>query len=331
MPEPLILVSVVIAIALIFDFINGFHDAANAIATVVATRVLSPLQAVLLAAFWNFFGVLIFGVAVATTVGTNVIQPELITTTIILSGLIGAIAWDLVTWYIGLPTSSSHALIGGLLGAGLTAYGFEAIKLEGITKIFAFIAIAPILGFIGAIVLAIIVMWIFKPFRLRNVNFIFRKAQLLSASLYSLSHGTNDAQKTMGVIAAVLLANGLIDHFYVPGWVIISAYAAIGLGTLLGGWRIVKTMGMRITKLRPVDGFSAETGGSLVLLGTALAGIPVSTTHVIAGSIMGVGTVRRASAVKWGVARKIFQAWILTIPMSALFAAMAYSVINLFL
>jgi len=331
MPEPLILVSVVIAIALVFDFINGFHDAANAIATIVATRVLSPLQAVGLAAFWNFIGIFFFGVAIAKTVGTNVVDPAYITTYVILGGLIGAIAWDLLTWYFGIPTSSSHALIGGLLGAAFIAGGLDAVRFGGIKTIFIFIFVAPVLGLLGAVTVSIIVMWVFRPFLLRHVNFLFRKLQIVSSSLYSLGHGTNDAQKTMGVIAAVLFANGFTSEFIVPVWVMFAAHAAISLGTLFGGWKIVKTMGTRITKLRPVDGFSAETGGALVLLGTAHAGIPVSTTHVIAGSIMGVGAVKRTSGVRWQMARKIIWAWVITIPMSALFAAMAYSVIGLFL
>lgn len=328
MPD-LAFVLVVIFVALVFDFINGFHDSANSIATIVATGVLKPRNAVLLAAFWNFAGAFIFSVAVATTIGKSVIDPSSVTISIILAALLGAIMWNLVTWYFGIPSSSSHALIGGLIGAGMAGAGISAVHFSGLKTILVFIVVAPVLGFIGALLLTIIMMWTLRRVSPARMDWSFKKLQLVSSSAYSLSHGTNDAQKTMGVITLVLLTSGMISEFHVPVWVILSSYTAIALGTFFGGWRIVRTMGLRITKLRPFHGCMAETAGSAVLLSTAYFGIPVSTTHVISGSIMGVGTVRRSSGVRWQIARKIVVAWLLTIPVSALAGALAYAGLSL--
>ena len=327
----LALVLIIITVALIFDFINGFHDSANSIATVVATNVLKPRTAVLLAAFWNFAGAFFFSVAVATTIGKNVIDPSSVTLPIILAALLGAIAWNLITWYFGIPSSSSHALIGGLIGAGIAGAGLGAIHFMGLKLIFIFIILAPLIGFGCAILLTVAMMWLLRRTSPRKMEWSFKKLQLVSSSLYSLSHGTNDAQKTMGVITLVLLTGGLISEFHVPLWVILSSYTAIALGTFFGGWRIVKTMGLRITKLRPFHGCMAETSGSFVLLGTAHFGIPVSTTHVISGAIMGVGSVKRSSGVRWQIARRIVAAWFLTIPLSALAAGIAYFGVSLIL
>ncbi len=328
MPDVVILALVTILIALLFDFINGFHDAANSISTIVATRVLTPFQAVLMAAFWNFIGAFVFGVAIAKTVGSGIIVKEATIIPVILAALIGAVIWNLITWRLGLPSSSSHALVGGLVGAAITFGGIRAILFSGLNKIFLFIVVAPLLGLVGAVVFTIVVFSISRGFAPASINSWFKRLQLISASGYSLGHGTNDAQKTMGVIAAVLFSAGFINSFRIDTWVILAAHAAIALGTLMGGWRIVRTMGQRLTKLRPVDGFCAESGGALVLLGTAHFGIPVSTTHVIAGSIMGVGTAKRSSCVRWGIARRILLAWLLTIPMSAFFAAVSYVLIT---
>ncbi len=321
-----------IFVALVFDFINGFHDAANSIATVVSTRVLSPMQAVAWAAFFNFVAAFGFGVSVATTIGKGVVRPEAVTEYVILAGLFGAIVWDLITWYYGIPSSSSHALIGGLAGAAIINAGISALIPAGIYKILLFIVLSPLLGLVmgfGIMVAVIRLFWRVRPSR---VDRWFRRLQLVSAALYSLGHGTNDAQKTMGIIAGLLFSAGYLGReFYVPTWVILSAHAAIGLGTMAGGWRIVKTMGMRITKLKPVGGFCAETAGALTLIGTAIAGIPVSTTHTIAGAISGVGATTRLSAVRWGVARQIVWAWILTIPISAAIAAASFLLIKFFL
>ncbi|HLC22089.1 MAG TPA: inorganic phosphate transporter [Candidatus Methylomirabilis sp.] len=321
-----------IFVALVFDFINGFHDAANSIATVVSTRVLSPMQAVAWAAFFNFIAAFGFGVSVATTIGKGVVRHEAISEYVILAGLFGAIAWDLITWYYGIPSSSSHALIGGLAGAAIINAGVSALIPAGIYKILLFIVLSPLLGLVmgfGIMVAVIRLFWRVRPSR---VDRWFRRLQLVSAALYSLGHGTNDAQKTMGIIAGLLFSAGYLGReFYVPTWVILSAHAVIGLGTMAGGWRIVKTMGMRITKLKPVGGFCAETAGAATLIGTAIAGIPVSTTHTITGAISGVGATTRLSAVRWGVARQIVWAWILTIPISAAIAAAAFLLIKVFL
>jgi len=315
-------------VALIFDFLNGFHDAANSIATVVSTRVLSPRQAVLWAAFFNFVAAFVFGTAVAKTIGGGMIRLEMVNLTVILAGLLGAIFWNLFTWYFGIPVSSSHALIGGYAGAAFAKAGWQAIVLSGWTKTLLFIVLSPLFGMALGFFLMVAVLWLCRDYSPRRADTYFRKLQLCSAAAYSLGHGTNDAQKTMGIIAGVLFTAGLLDHFYIPYWVVLLAHTAIGLGTLAGGWRVVKTMGMKITKLKPIGGFCAETAAAVSLFGTAMAGIPVSTTHTIAGGIMGVGSVQRLSAVRWGVARTIVWAWVLTIPVSALAAAGAYLVLQ---
>src|ERR671935_184810 len=326
----LTLVVFIVIVALLFDFINGFHDAANSIATVVSTRVLTPLQAVVWAAFFNFVAAFGFGVEVAKTVGKGVVQPAVVDQWVILAGLVGAILWDLVTWVWGLPTSSSHALIGGFAGAAVVKGGLGALVAPGLVKIGVFMILAPVIGLTVGFAAMLATVWACRDTTPGRVDWIFRRAQLLSAAAYSLGHGTNDAQKTMGIIAVLLFSAGYLGpEFYVPFWVIMAAHAAIGLGTLSGGWRIVKTMGMRITKLRPVGGFSAETAGALTLLGTAAAGIPVSTTHTITGAIMGVGSLQRFSAVRWGVAGRIIWAWVLTIPASAAVAAFAWVLLRL--
>ncbi|MBI2493409.1 MAG: inorganic phosphate transporter [Candidatus Rokubacteria bacterium] len=319
----------IVVVALVFDFINGFHDAANSIATVVSTRVLTPLQAVVWAAFFNFVAVFVFGIHVATTVGKGVVQTEVVDQWVLLAGLLGAIVWDLITWHWGLPTSSSHALIGGFAGAGVAKAGLGSLVVSGLVKIGIFMVLAPLIGLVVGFVMMLLTLRTFRRETPGRVDRIFRKGQLLSAAAYSLGHGTNDAQKTMGIIAVLLFTTGhLGPEFYVPFWVVLAAGAALGLGTMFGGWRIVKTMGMRITKLRPVGGFCAETAGAVTLIGTAIAGIPVSTTHTISGAIMGVGSMQRFSAVRWGVAGRIVWAWILTIPASALVAAAAWLVIR---
>jgi PiT family inorganic phosphate transporter len=320
----------IVLVALIFDFINGFHDAANSIATVVSTRVLTPLQAVVWAALFNFVAAFGFGVHVATTVGKGVVHANIVDQWVILAGLIGAIAWDLVTWWWGLPTSSSHALIGGFAGAAVVKAGFGSLVVSGLVKIGVFMVLAPLIGFVVGFLMMLVTFWVFRNATPGRVDRIFRRGQLVSAAAYSLGHGTNDAQKTMGSIAVLLFSTGhLGPEFYVPFWVIMAAHAALALGTMMGGWRIVKTMGMRITKLRPVGGFCAETGGAVTLIGTALAGIPVSTTQTISGAIMGVGSLQRFSAVRWGVAGRILWAWILTIPASALVAAATWLLLRL--
>ncbi len=326
----LTLVVFIVFVALVFDFLNGFHDAANSIATVVSTRVLTPLQAVVWAAFFNFVAAFGFGVEVATTVGRGVVHPDVVDHWVILAGLLGAIAWDVITWYYGLPTSSSHALIGGFAGAAVVKAGPGSLVVSGLAKIGVFMIVAPVLGFVIGFALMLATVWILRRATPGRVDWIFRRLQLLSAAFYSLGHGTNDAQKTMGIIAVLLFTTGHLGReFYVPFWVVLAAHAAIGLGTLAGGWRIVKTMGMRITKLRPVGGFCAEAAGAMTLLGTAVGGIPVSTTHTITGSIMGVGSLQRFSAVRWGVAGRIVWAWILTIPASALVAAVVWRLLRL--
>jgi len=319
-----------IAVALIFDFINGFHDAANSIATVVSTRVLTPGQAVLWAASFNFLAAFTFGTAVARTVGGGMIDLDIVTPTVIFGGLAGAIVWDLITWYVGLPTSSSHALVGGYAGAAIAKAGWSSLIASGWTKTLIFIVLAPLMGMGLALLLSVISLWLFRGYTPRRVDRFFRRLQLMSAALYSLGHGTNDAQKTMGIIAGILFTAGYLDTFRIPFWVIISAHAAIALGTLSGGWRIVHTMGSKITKLQPFGGFAAESAGAITLFLASNLGIPVSTTHTITGAIIGVGAIRRMSAVRWGVARQIVWAWILTIPASAAIAAITYFVLTLF-
>jgi PiT family inorganic phosphate transporter len=320
----------IIFVALVFDFINGFHDAANSIATVVSTRVLTPLQAVVWAAFFNFVAAFVFGVHVATTVGKGVVETSVVDQWVILAGLVGAIVWDLMTWHWGLPTSSSHALIGGFAGAAVAKAGLGSLVVSGLVKIGVFMVLAPLIGLVVGFGMMLLTLSVFRRETPGRVDRFFRKGQLVSAAAYSLGHGTNDAQKTMGIVAVLLFSTGhLGPEFYVPFWVILAAGAALGLGTMAGGWRIVKTMGMRITKLRPIGGFCAETAGAVTLLGTAIAGIPVSTTHTISGSIMGVGAMQRLSAVRWGVAGRIVWAWIFTIPASAAVAAATWLVIRL--
>jgi inorganic phosphate transporter, PiT family len=327
MDANLVAVVALIGVALIFDFINGFHDAANSIATVVSTRVLSPGKAVLWAATFNFVAAFAFGTAVAKTVGSGLVDVKIVTFSVIFAGLMGAIVWDLITWYYGLPTSSSHALIGGYAGAAITKAGFAAIILAGWTKTLIFIVLAPLIGLTIGFSLMVALMWIFQKFPPSRVDRWFRKLQLVSAAAYSLGHGGNDAQKTMGIIAGVLFAGGYISTFKIDLWVILMAHAAIALGTLSGGWRIIHTMGSKITKLQPVGGFAAETAGAISLFTATHLGIPVSTTHTITGAIIGVGSIRRLSAVRWGVAGRIVWAWILTIPAAGLIAAVTYWVV----
>jgi len=342
------LVVLIIAVALVFDYVNGFHDAANSIATVVATRVLSPGVAVAWAAFFNFIAFLVFGTAVAKTIGGDMVDIAKIEggdqLFVLLAGVLGATIWNLITWYLGLPTSSSHALVGGYAGAAMTAFiyqaGFEispfvVLKAEGWIKTLTFIVLSPLIGMTIGFTLMVAVYWIFHKVSVNKVDRVFRVGQLFSAGAYSLGHGGNDAQKTMGIITIVLVAGGYLQMTAdnklpdVPLWVVLAAHAAIGLGTLSGGWRIVKTMGTKIVKLQPVGGFCAETAGAITLFGATYAGIPVSTTHTITGSIVGVGSAKRFSAVKWGVAGRILWAWVLTIPMAALIAALTYGIILL--
>lgn len=319
-----------ISSALLFDFVNGFHDSANAIATVVGARTLKPLHAVTLASITNFIGPFVFGTAVATTVGKGIIQPEFATTEVILAGLIGAIVWNLITWFFGLPSSSSHALIGGLIGSALISRGIHAIVFAGIEKTLIFMMVSPALGFIVAFILAMILVYFLKKRKPQLINKIFGKLQICSSIFFSLTHGANDGQKTMGVITALLIAGGFLQskEFIVPIWVILSAAIAIGMGTFFGGWRIVKTMAFKLTDLKPYQGFCAETGGGAILATMAWLGIPVSTTHAISGAIMGVGATRRLSAVRWGIGKRIIYAWIITIPASAAIAALTFIVID---
>jgi inorganic phosphate transporter, PiT family len=337
MPDPiLIFIIFIITVALAFDFVNGFHDAANSIATVVSTRVLTPLQGVVWAAVFNFIAAFTFGTAVAKTISDGLIDINKVDNMVIFCGLIGAVSWDLITWRLSLPTSSSHALIGGYAGAAILKAGFSVLVLAGWFRVIAFIFIAPLLGwFLGSLFL-IIVLWIFRKGSPAGVDHVFRRGQLLSAALYSLGHGTNDAQKTMGVIAGVLftvpayryLVSDPTGKLTIPFWIVLMAHAAIALGTLSGGWRIVHTMGTKITKLQPMGGFAAETAGAVTIFTASALGIPVSTTHTIAGAIVGVGSVRGKRNVRWGVAGRIVYAWVLTIPAAAGIAAMAYFVIT---
>jgi PiT family inorganic phosphate transporter len=317
-----VVVWAVIGLALAFDFVNGLHDAANSIATIVSTRVMKPHWAVVWAAFFNFIAFLFFGLKVAATIGKGVVEPDFVTIPVVAAGLVGAIAWNVITWHGGIPSSSSHALVGGFAGAALAHAGFRALVIPGLLKIGLFILVAPLLGMACGYVLMILTYWIFRNATVGRVGGLFRRLQFVSAAAYSLGHGGNDAQKTMGIILAVLIASGsLTKHEDVPFWVVISCHVAMGLGTLTGGWRIVKTMGQRICDLQPVHGFSAETGGALCLFGATALGIPVSTTHTITGAIVGVGATRGIRAVQWGVAGSVVWAWILTIPASALIGA----------
>ena len=322
------IVAGIIFTALVFDYLNGFHDAANSIATVVSTRVLTPGKAVLWAAFFNFAAAFGFGVGVAKTIGKDMIDIERVDNTVIFAGLFGAIVWNLITWYLGLPTSSSHALIGGYAGSAVSKAGLGVIITSGWTKTLLFIVLSPVIGMILGFTIMAITLWIVKDSAPQRVDKRFRKLQLVSAAAYSLGHGTNDAQKTMGIIAGVLYTSKYISAFEIPMWVILLAHSAIALGTLSGGWRIVKTMGSRITALRPIGGFSAETAAAVCLFGLAMNGIPVSTTHTITGAIIGVGSTRRLSAVRWGVTKHIVWAWLLTIPAAATVAAIVYEIIS---
>lgn len=323
----MLVVGFLIVVALLFDFMNGFHDAANSVATIVSTRVLTPMQAVVWAAFFNFVAAFGFGVNVASTVGKGIIDPGAVTNAVVFSGLAAAIGWDILTWIYGLPTSSSHALIAGFAGAGIAAAGPDVVVVSGLTKVVIFVFISPAIGLVLGISLMTLVTYVVRRSTPARVDSLFRRLQLVSAAFYSLGHGTNDAQKTMGIITVLLFTSGYLgDKFYVPMWVILLCHAAIALGTTFGGWRIVKTMGMRITKLQPIGGFCAETAGAITIIGAAAAGIPVSTTHTITGAIVGVGASRRISAVRWGVARNVVWAWILTIPGTALLAAAIYLV-----
>jgi PiT family inorganic phosphate transporter len=311
-----------VGITLAFEFSNGWHDAANSIATVVSTRVLTPLVAVAWAAFWNFVAAFVFGTAVATTIGKGLIRLELVNQQVLLAGLLGAIAWNLLTLYLGMPTSSSHALMGGYAGAAIARAGLAALVPGGWVKPITFLFLAPFVGMFVSLVVAVATNWLVRRQSPHRVDRWFRRLQLLSAAAYSVGHGTNDAQKGMGIITAALVAGGALRAYHVPFWVIISCHAAMAGGTMAGGWRVVKTMGQRITKLTPFGGFAAETSGAITLFATAQAGIPVSTTHTIAGSIMGVGAARRLSAVRWGITRQIVTVWVITIPGAALFGAM---------
>jgi PiT family inorganic phosphate transporter len=322
-----IVVVLTVAVAFIFDVINGFHDAANSIATVVSTRVLTPGKAVIWAAFFNFIAAFAFGTAVAHTVGAGLVDISIVTFAVIFAGLSGAIIWDLITWYYGLPTSSSHALMGGYAGAAVTKAGWGAVIISGWTKTLVFIVLAPLIGLVLGFAIMLVNLWVFRRFSPGRVDRWFRRLQLFSAAAYSLGHGGNDAQKTMGIIAGALFAGGYIASFRIDTWVVLAANGAIALGTLSGGWRIIHTMGSKITKLQPVGGFAAETAGAISLFTATHLGIPVSTTHTITGAIIGVGSLKRLSAVRWGVAGRIVWAWLLTIPASGLIAAVTYWIV----
>ena len=338
MDPVLTLAVVIIAVALIFDFINGFHDAANSVATVVATRVLTPFQAVLWAAFFNFVSAFTFGTGVAKTVGKGMVNLSIVTPYVILAGLTGAIVWDLITWYYGLPTSSSHALFGGYAGAAMARvaylrgweHSFDAVIASGWILTLLFIVIAPVLGLVLAYGMMIAIYWIFRRSTPKKMDVYFRKLQLASAAIFSFSHGTNDAQKTMGIITGVLVTSGYLTAFTVPTWVILSAHAAIALGTLCGGWRIIHTMGSRLTRLKPRGGFCAETAAALSILFSTGLHMPVSTTHVIAGAITGVGSIQRLKAVRWGIAANIMWAWVLTIPAAGVVGWLSFQLLRLF-
>ncbi len=337
MDSQLILVISVIVVALAFDFINGFHDAANSIATVVSTHVLSPRAAVLLAAFWNFAAAFFLETRVAATIGKDIVHSQFLDPYVVMFGLLGAIVWNIITWYYGLPSSSSHALVGGFAGAAVAHAGLVSLKAAGLLKVVPYIVIAPIVGMVLGRLMTLLMMWMFRDSSPRKVDYIFRRGQLVSASIFSFSHGMNDAQKTMGIIMALLVSAKLMPQAaegtktHMPLWVILSCHAAIALGTYFGGWRIVKTLGMRLTRLQPMGGFCAETGGGVTIVFLSLFGIPLSTTHTITGAIVGTGSTQRRSAVRWGIARNIIWAWILTIPCSALFGAALELVVRPFI
>ncbi len=325
----MIFLYIVIALVLIFDFLNGFHDSANSIATVVSTKVLSPLAAVIMAAFFNFIAFTVFPLRVAHTIGKGVVNPDVLNLTVIAAALVAAITWNLLTWWWGLPSSSSHTLVGGLIGAAVSHSGISSVVFSGVIKIVLFIFIAPIIGMIMSFTISTIVVYIFRNYTPSNVDKLFRRLQIISSSAFSLGHGGNDAQKSMGIIWAALIVSGLATkNDPIALWIILSCQSAIAFGTMFGGWRIVKTMGQKITKLKPFEGFCAETSGALTLFGATHFGIPVSTTHVITGAIIGVGARKGASAVKWGVTKKIFWAWILTVPISAVIGGIMYHFFN---
>ncbi|MEQ1488297.1 MAG: inorganic phosphate transporter [Methylotenera sp.] len=324
MEHAILIMSILVVVALIFDFMNGFHDAANSIALMVSTRLLTPQAAVLWAAFFNFVAFLVFGTAVAKMVGKGIIDPDIVNNAVIFGALCGAITWNILTWWLGIPSSSSHALVGGLVGAGVAKAGTGAIVAAGLIKTSAAIILSPLFGMLLALLLMITILWLFEKSAPYPTESRFNKMQFVSASLFSLGHGGNDAQKTMGVITVLLVSNGYQTGFEVQTWVIISCHAMIALGTLFGGWRIVRTMGMGITRIRPSGAFSAQTAGSIALFLATYTGIPISTTHTITGAIVGVGLSRRASAVRWGLASRLVWAWVLTIPCSGLIAALAY-------
>jgi len=319
------LLLIVISLTLIFDVINGFHDAANSIATVVSTKVLTPIQAVIWAAFFNFIAFLIFGLHVANTIAKGIVHSDVVTLQVVMSGIIGAIVWNLITWWFGIPSSSSHTLMGGFVGAAIAHAGFYSVFYSEILKILSFIVLAPVIGMLLSMTISILLLNICKNFSYQGVNKTFRRFQLFSAAAYSIGHGANDAQKAMGIIFVALIAAGkLTANDAIPFWVVIACHTAMAIGTLMGGWRIVKTMGTRITHLKPFEGFSAETAGALTLYSTSILGIPVSTTHTITGAIIGAGATKRLSAVRWGVTKNIIIAWIITIPVTSLLAALVY-------
>lgn len=320
-----------IVVALAFDLINGMHDAANAIATIVSTRVLKPFHAVLWAAFFNFAAYFVFEAHVANTIGKGIVSPQLLDNAVVFGALAGAITWNLVTWWGGIPSSSSHALVGGIVGAGVTKAGFGAIVWQGLSKTVFAIVLSPFTGFVLGILLVVLVSWLFLRSNPTVADALFRKLQLISSGLYSLGHGSNDAQKTAGIIAALLFSNGVYPEFVVPPWAIFSCYVVMGLGTMLGGWRIVHTMGSKITRLTPVQGACAETAGAVTLFGATYLGIPVSTTHTITGAIVGVGSAKRYSAVRWNVATSILWAWVITIPAAAILAGIFYTLASRFI
>jgi PiT family inorganic phosphate transporter len=325
MPDSFSFVVFLVLIALVFDFLNGFHDSANAISTIVSTRVLPPRYAVFWAAFFDFAAVIFVGVPVAKTIGTGIIQPDIVDNQLILAALGSAIIWNIITWYLGLPSSSSHALVGGLIGAGIVKGGTRVLMLSGITKTALFIVLSPVIGLWLGLVLMVLVLNLSRKSNVTRSTWIFRRLQLISSAVLCMGHGTNDAQKTMGIIAIVLYSQGYLGPvFYIPFWVVITCYTVIAMGIMTGGWRIVKTMGTKITKLKPIDGFCAQTAAAIAIIGASLGGIPVSTTHTITGAIMGVGATKRLTAVRWGVAGTILWAWILTIPVAALISAFSY-------
>lgn len=326
------LLIIVIGLALVFDVINGFHDAANSIATIVSTKVLTPGKAVVWAAFFNFIAYLIFGLHVANTIGKGIVHPEVVTLHVVMAGMIGAIVWNLITWWLGIPTSSSHTLMGGFVGAAIAHAGFASVFYAEILKIIAFIVLAPVIGMAIAIVVALLIMHAFQRFTYTRADRFFRRMQLISAAAYSLGHGANDAQKVMGIIFVALVAGKQLQPTDpIPFWVVMSCQCAMAIGTLMGGWRVVKTMGQKITKLSPFEGVSAETGGAITLFATGMLGIPVSTTHTITGAIIGAGSVKRLTAVRWGVTKNIIIAWIITIPITATVSALCYYAISLFI